>query len=292
MNKLRIYTIIAIFAASFIPNNSFSDNAYSSDFHINYMSIRGKIKEQIEKYTWSEDCPVNLADLILLEISHWGFDDKEHVGKIIVHRDASPEVILIFKELFDNKFPINKITPMYNYYGRDKRSMRDNNTSAFNCRPKTNANNGFSMHSYGTAIDINPLINPYIKDGEVIPKTAANNVVRDEKLKGIIKSNGICYKAFKEKGWEWGGDWESLKDYQHFEKDLSKFKNEKKYSLKIQNLPDKSKVLIMNIIKPYTNSKIFTRGLYDIRITAPDYAEKRFWVQIDGENILLDFNKL
>lgn len=292
MNKRLANTIFLLLTVSFVCNDVQTNDVYSSDFRVNYTSIRGDIKNEMEKYTWSEECPVNLADLILLEISYWGFDNKEHAGKIIVHRVASPEVILIFKELYDNKFPINKIAPMHEYYGNDERSMRDNNTSAFNCRPKTNALNGYSMHSYGAAIDINPLINPYIKDGEVIPATAANNVRRDTELKGIIKNNNICYKTFKEKGWGWGGDWESLKDYQHFEKDLSKYKNENKYSLKIHNLPKNSNVLIMNIIKPYSSNKILTRGLYDIRISIPDAAEKRFWVQIDGENIILDYNKL
>ena len=32
-----------------------------------------------------------------------------------------------------------------------------------------------------------------------------------------IDHNDLCYKLFMEHGFEWGGDWENAKDYQHFE---------------------------------------------------------------------------
>ncbi|MDU6249150.1 MAG: M15 family metallopeptidase [Paeniclostridium sordellii] len=34
----------------------------------------------------------------------------------------------------------------------------------------------------------------------------------------MIKKGDACYEAFIKRGWTWGGDWKSLKDYQHFEK--------------------------------------------------------------------------
>ena len=34
---------------------------------------------------------------------------------------------------------------------------------------------------------------------------------------GTIKKGDLCYKLFTENGFEWGGDWTTVKDYQHFE---------------------------------------------------------------------------
>lgn len=36
-----------------------------------------------------------------------------------------------------------------------------------------------------------------------------------------IDHDDLAYKLFTEAGFEWGGDWTSLKDYQHFEINLS-----------------------------------------------------------------------
>ena len=32
----------------------------------------------------------------------------------------------------------------------------------------------------------------------------------------MIEANGPVVRAFASIGWEWGGSWRSLKDYQHF----------------------------------------------------------------------------
>jgi hypothetical protein len=50
------------------------------------------------------------------------------------------------------------------------------------------------------------------------PTTAAEYLDRDKNYKGMIKAGDICVKTFKAKGWTWGGDWKTVKDYQHFEK--------------------------------------------------------------------------
>jgi hypothetical protein len=72
------------------------------------------------------------------------------------------------------------------------------------------------MHANGLAIDINPKQNPYVKNGKSIPAGSEyklNNM-------GTIEPDSKIVKVFKEKGWVWGGDWKSLKDYQHFQKNI------------------------------------------------------------------------
>jgi hypothetical protein len=59
------------------------------------------------------------------------------------------------------------------YDADDDRSMEANNTSAFNCRPITGGT-AWSNHSYGRAIDVNPVQNPYIsRGGTVLPPNGA-----------------------------------------------------------------------------------------------------------------------
>ena len=97
--------------------------------------------------------------------------------------------------------------------------MEDNNTYAFSVRPKT-GKKSFSKHAYGFAIDINPAQNPYIKNNIIEPKNSKDYLDRKNIRKGMIVKGDVCYNAFKKRGWTWGGEWKSLKDYQHFEKSL------------------------------------------------------------------------
>ena len=66
------------------------------------------------------------------------------------------------------------------------------------------------------AIDINPQQNPYVKNGTSMPDGSEYN----PDAKGTIRAGSELVKAFKERGWTWGGDWKSLKDYQHFQKNM------------------------------------------------------------------------
>jgi len=36
--------------------------------------------------------------------------------------------------------------------------------------------------------------------------------------KAVLLKNDKAVKIFKKYGWKWGGDWNSVKDYQHFSK--------------------------------------------------------------------------
>jgi len=62
----------------------------------------------------------------------------------------------------------------------------------------------------------NPLFNPYIKGALVLPSMAAYDIKRG----GTLYKGHPVVETFKSLGWTWGGDWVSLKDYQHFEKEI------------------------------------------------------------------------
>lgn len=174
----------------------------------------------IKGNSWRERCPVPLKDLRYITITYKNFNDQDKIGEMIVHKSISREVREIFAELYANDYRIRQMKLSSYFGGDDDASMKADNTSAFNCRLMTNGSK-WSKHSYGKAIDINPLENPYIsKSGKVYPASAkkyANNRA-NSKNRAIIVGNDTIVRLFKSYGWKWGGDWKSIKDYQHFEK--------------------------------------------------------------------------
>ena len=153
--------------------------------------------------------------LELVTVNYYGFDGKLHQGQIIVNKEIANDIVEIFKVIEETKFPVEKVVPIVEYNWSDEKSMNDNNTSSFNYR-FISGSRILSMHANGLAIDINPKQNPYVKNETSIPAGS------EYKLKnmGTIEPDSKIVKAFKEKGWTWGGDWKSLKDYQHFQKKI------------------------------------------------------------------------
>jgi len=149
----------------------------------------------------------------LVDVTYCGYDGKLHGGQILINKNVAEEIKEIFAELLKMKFPIEKVIPITAYSWDDEASMSDNNTSSFNYR-KVTGKNTLSKHALGYAIDINPRDNYYLKDGHISPANGRYN----KKNKGTILKNSAVVKLFAKHGWNWGGDWKTLKDYQHFEK--------------------------------------------------------------------------
>lgn len=147
----------------------------------------------------------------------WNFEDQPQLGEIIVCDAIAEEVTEIFNELYEARFPIEKMKLIEVYEGSDLLSMGDNNTSAFNYRMIAGTNR-LSNHSFGLAIDINPRQNPYIKGSLILPEDSKEFINRSDIKKGMIVKDNPCHNAFLSRGWIWGGDWLDKKDYHHFEK--------------------------------------------------------------------------
>ena len=176
------------------------------------------VEKEMKKYTWDESCPVPLKYLRYLSIQYRGFDGKDHVGHLIVHVDLADDVLSVFQYLHKKyRFPIERMEPMYIFKGVDADALSSNNTSAFNCKGDTSA---FGQHSQGIAIDINPKINPYVKNGEVFPSGSEKYLSGSALYQGKIKKDSHVYHTFINRGWRWGGDFHSSKDYHHFEKQI------------------------------------------------------------------------
>lgn len=166
---------------------------------------------------------ISYDDLRAVNIKYYGFDDKVHEdGVLIVNKDIAEEVGDIFEELLEKKYPIQRITMIDDYNADDDKSMKANNTSAF-CYREIAGTDVLSNHSFGRAIDVNPLQNPQVTSkGKISPEEGRPYVDRSVNRKGMIQKGDDCYNAFVSRGWTWGGDWNSTKDYQHFEKVVNK----------------------------------------------------------------------
>ena len=180
--------------------------------------VPAAVAERMRGGSWRQGCPVPIADLAYLRLSHYGGDGAVHTGELVVHRELAAQVLEIFKALFAQKFPIAKMRLIDEYQGDDDRSMADNNTSGFNCREVQGKPNVLSKHASGRAIDINPLWNPMLMGGAVMPPAGAGFTSRDKAAPGLLRKGDPAVREFTRRGWTWGGDWSSMKDYQHFQK--------------------------------------------------------------------------
>lgn len=169
--------------------------------------------------TWRPGCPLAPERLRRVAVNHIGFDAEIRRGELIVHEDLVAEVIAIFEQLRQLRYPIEKMRNVDEYPAAgDELSMQDNNTSAFNCRdiPGTGR---WSEHAYGRAIDVNPLLNPYIgRTGAFEPENAGPYLDRNRIDPGLLHDGDPAVRVFTDRGWRWGGYWRTPKDYQHFER--------------------------------------------------------------------------
>ena len=165
--------------------------------------------------SYEPECPTPLHALRLVTLRHWGFDDRVHTGALIVAADVADDVVRVFRAIFAARFRIERMVPVSSYGGDDDASMAANNTSAFNCRKKTGGRS-WSRHSYGRAIDINPVQNPFVSKGTVAPPAGSAYLERRPGVPGLIVAGDPVVRGFGSIGWTWGGRWRSLKDYQHF----------------------------------------------------------------------------
>ena len=178
--------------------------------------ISDELAEAMVGVSWHPGCPVPVADLCLVTMNHWDFDGLVHRGELVVHADVADDIVTVFRQLFGAQFPIRRMERIERYGGDDGASMAADNTSSFNCR-EIAGGGPYSIHSWGKAIDINPVENPYIKDGRVLPPSGAPYLDRQDVRQGMIVDGDVVVEAFAAIGFTWGGHWERLLDYQHFE---------------------------------------------------------------------------
>ena len=221
-----IFLLLITVGIFFIGKSKFDDfksylNTENFDVEVipafSYSSIPEEIKEKILGVSMPKDEPLSFNDLSYLTLSYYDFNGNTQTGEMIVSKDVASEVIDIFKEIYESKYPIDKIKLIDEYNADDELSMNDNNSSSFCYRTIANTDI-ISNHGKGLAIDINPLQNPHVVNDAVSPKSALNYKDRTKIQKGMITEGDDLYNAFTKRGWTWGGHWTNP-DYQHFEKE-------------------------------------------------------------------------
>lgn len=161
------------------------------------------------------EAPIEVIDsLSLVDVLYYSFDGKRHSGQIIVDSRLEDDVYEIFELIEKLKFPIGKVIPIVAYDWDDEASMTDNNSSSFNFRVIANTNK-LSLHSFGRAVDINPVQNPVIYPTGII---APDGAVYRPQNKGAFSASHPIVQEFLKRRWHWGGNFEQPKDYHHFEK--------------------------------------------------------------------------
>jgi hypothetical protein len=177
--------------------------------------VDARLEKRMTGVSWKPGCPVALGDLRLLRVSHWDFEGRTRTGKLVVHRDVAQELVGAFRDLYAVRFPIRRMWLVDAFGGSDFASIEADNTSAFNCR-FVEGTRRWSNHAYGTAIDVNPIENPYVSGGRTAHRASRPYVSRTPRRPGMAYEGGALVRAFDRIGWGWGGRWTSVKDYQHF----------------------------------------------------------------------------
>ncbi len=197
--------------------------AAQGDFY--YTALTDEIKARITGISYpdtAEPLQISYQELAYVHVLHYDFNGNVKEGELVCNQAIARDLTEIFQELYRWKYPIEKIRLVDEYGGNDERSMEDNNTSCFNYRVISGTTR-LSNHSYGTAIDINPLYNPYVvtrSDGttSIQPANGTAYADRNAEFSYKIDHEDLCYRLFTQHGFTWGGDWKNTKDYQHFEK--------------------------------------------------------------------------
>jgi hypothetical protein len=153
-------------------------------------------------------------------VSFYGFDGLVHIGELIVNARYGEEMLGVFRTVFDQQFPLEQMR-VITYPELDAPPTGDfNDTTSFVCRPVVAEDSGWSMHAYGLAVDLNPFHNPYWRGEVVVPELASAYTERANVRPGMLladdPASAAIISAFAGIGWEWGGNWQTLKDWMHF----------------------------------------------------------------------------
>jgi hypothetical protein len=173
------------------------------------------VRHQDVRFSYRAGCPVTPDELRLVSVSYHGFDGRSHLGALVVNRRVARDVVTVFRRLYAARFPIRRMAPVSAFRGSDDASMAGDNTSGFNCR-RAVGGSGWSEHAYGTAIDVNPVENPYVLNGRALPPAGRTFLDRRVARRGMAVRGGVLVRAFAAVGWKWGGRWAASPDYQHF----------------------------------------------------------------------------
>ena len=197
------------------------DIADDSDGTFTSEHIPDAVFARMSGVSYPADCTIAREDLRYLRLSYYDFNGQSQVGEMVCNKKIADDLVSIFKELYARGYQIEKMKLIDDYGGDDDLSCAENNTSCFNYRTVAGSTN-LSKHALGLAIDINPFYNPYVTypNGveRISPPGSEPYADRSADFPHKIGPGDATYELFKSHGFTWGGNWKTLKDYQHFQK--------------------------------------------------------------------------
>lgn len=201
-----------------------------SSFFVSAKIVEGdEVYSRINGKSYQKNDDISLEELRYLKVLHYNYDHEVQVGEIIVNQKIEKDCLEIFQKLFEAEYPICRMVLIDNYWTEDSVktdavSIKKNNTSSFNYRNIPGSTKR-SNHALGLAVDLNPYENPYVPTKNGAPDYSSLDeqeyyyaMNRNATIEHVITEEDLAYKLFTEHGFFWGGNWKSLKDYQHFEK--------------------------------------------------------------------------
>jgi D-alanyl-D-alanine carboxypeptidase len=180
-----------------------------------FSATLSEVDETVLNHSWHEGCPVGPADLRMVTMTYLGFDGRTHQGAMVVHRTHTAAVIQVFGRLYGGGYPIQSMIPIGQLPVGAEDQHGYSNTSSFHCR-FVEGTTRWSQHAFGSAIDLNPHLNPLVDGSEIWPLGAESYADRSLGEPGMIVPGDLVVEAFASVGWGWGGNFGSFKDWHHF----------------------------------------------------------------------------
>lgn len=171
--------------------------------------------------SYPEGCTISRASLRYLRVLHVDGRGRVKMGEVVCHQAIAADLLAIFRELYRQRYPIESVRLIDDFGADDERSMRANNTSAF-CYRRVKGSAKLSAHARGMAIDFNTRYNPYYRrrsNGTIVvqPSDGLRYCDRAASFPYKITRGDLLYRLCRAHGFTWGGDWRTVKDWQHFE---------------------------------------------------------------------------
>lgn len=185
-------------------------------------TISDAVFARMQGHSFPSHCTIARSELRYLRLLHRNAEGAVIMGEMVCNKSIADDLTDIFRQLFLAGYPIERMVLIDDYDANDERSMTANNSSCF-CFRTVAGSSTLSKHAQGLAVDINTLFNPCVRhrrDGSLSIEPAAGARYADRTIATpyTIVSGDLCYRLFIEHGFTWGGNWRTVKDYQHFEK--------------------------------------------------------------------------
>lgn len=169
--------------------------------------IPNKVWSNMQGKSWRRGCTAR-SNLRHMTVNYWAFDGYRRQGELVVNASVAKKYKVAFERLYSNRVQIRSLyrVDTFGYSrtlggGDDYKSMRADNTSAFNCRGVVGNPSVRSPHASGRSLDINPWENPYHSRTGWTP-----NIYWKGKQYGKVawnSHNDLVVRVLKSAGFRW-----------------------------------------------------------------------------------------